>query len=190
MTRTSSTGSSTEGPWPVSLKHSLLETPLSFNRGGFTLLELMVVIALLGTLLVIVFPKITVFEGYSLKRDARGIAGLLRYIEDSASTRKIYYKVRFFPEEESLVVESSADGIEFKTIDDPAVSAFAFEDGTDMEDIVVDGLGKIYQGEVALVFNPLLGAEPFNLHLSNDDSTLTVSYNPYSGRIKISDGYI
>lgn len=189
MTRTSSTGNSTEGLWPVSLGRFPLPGPLSFNR-GFTLLELMVVIALLGTLLVVVFPRISVFKGYSLKRDARGIAGLLRYIEDSASTRKIYYKVRFFPEEESLVVEYSADGIEFKTVEDPALRSFALERGTDMVDIVVDGLGKIYQGEVAVVFNPLLGAEPFNLHLRDDDRTLTVSYNPYSGRISISDGYL
>jgi len=60
----------------------------------------------------------------------------------------------------------------------------------DMEDIVIAGLGRIYEGEAAVVFNPAIGAEPFNLHLKGGELTLTLSYNPYSGKVKIIEGYV
>lgn len=86
-------------------------------------------------------------------------------------------------------MESSADGFEFKKIKDGSLKGFSLATG-DIQDIVVQGLGKIDHGDAAIVFNPGIGAEPFNLHIKKDGLILTISYNPYSGKVKILEGYV
>lgn len=156
---------------------------------GMTLLELLVVMVLLGSAMLIILPRIPLLESFSLNSDARRIAGFFRYLDESSSSKKIYYRVWFYPEEESIEVESSVDGFEFKGIKDASLKGFRLADG-DIQDIVVQGLGKIDHGDVAVVFNPGIGAEPFNLHIKKDGLILTISYNSYSGKVKILEGYV
>lgn len=160
------------------------------NKAGFTLLELLVVISILSAVLFIVFPKIPFLEDYTLNAEARRLAGLFRYLQDSASTKKIYYRIWFHPKKESLDVEYSLDGNEFKKGQEPFLKGFTFKHGIDMQDIVFSSSGKVEQGGAAVVFNPMSGAEPFNIHLKMEKRLLTISYNPYSGKVKILDGYI
>jgi len=157
---------------------------------GFTLLELIVVIVILGSVLLIVFPRIPYFENFALNSEARRVAGLFRYLDESASAKKTYYRVWFSPEKGSIEVESSADGVEFKKSGDSSLQGLSLKDGTEMVDLVLAGLGKVDHGEVAVVFNPGAGAEPFNLHLKKNGRTITISYNPYSGKVTVADGYV
>ncbi len=157
---------------------------------GVTLIELLVVLVLLGVASLMIFPRIPYLDGFVLNSEARRVAGFLRYIEDSASTRKTYFKVFFYPEKEGFKVESSTDGLVFKELKGSVLGAFTLKGGTDMQDVVVAGLGKISKGNVAVVFNPSVGAEPFNLHLERNGRVLTLSYNPYSGKVKVMEGYI
>lgn len=186
MTRISKAGTSNKG-WRADQKGMV-----AFNRGvkGFTLLELIVVMAVVSAVAFIVFPKIPYLEGFSLHSDVRRVSGLLRYLDGSASSKKIYYSVVFKLKEGTLEVESSRDGIEFKGVDDPALKGFTLSEETEIQDIVVEGSGKINHGEASVVFTPGAGALAFALHLKGKDRTLTVSYNPYSGRVRVADGYI
>jgi prepilin-type N-terminal cleavage/methylation domain-containing protein len=160
------------------------------RRSGFTLFELLVVIAILSSIVLVVFPKLPVFEGFMLDSEARRVAGLLRYLDESASAKKLYYRVWFRPEEESFRVESSIDGIEFKAMKDAYLKGYAFRSGISIEDLVVAGLGRVQTGEVSIVFNPGRGAPPFTMHLSKGPHNLSISYNPYSGKVTILEGYV
>ncbi len=160
------------------------------NTKGFTLLELIVVIVILGSVLLIVFPRIPYFENFALSSEARRVAGLLRYLDESASAKKIYYRVWFSLEKGSIEVESSADGVEFKKSGDESLQGRSFKDAIEMVDLVLAGLGKVDHGDVAVVFNPGAGAEPFNLHMRKNGRTVTISYNPYSGKVTVADGYV
>ena len=157
---------------------------------GFTLLELILVIALLGTILLLVFPRIPSVTDYTLTTTAKRLSSVLRYLEESATTKKVYYRVWFSPESDDFRVESSSDGGEFIPIEDKSFSGFTFPKGIDLVDITIMGLGTIRDGEGGIVFNPLYGADPFKVHLGEDEKRLTVTYNPYSGRIKVKDGTI
>lgn len=159
------------------------------SKEGMTLLELLVVMVLLGSAMLILFPRIPLLESFSMNSDVRRIASLFRYLDGASSSKKVYYRVWFHPEEESLEVESSADGFEFKKIKDGSLKGFSLANG-DIQDIVVQGLGKIDHGDAAIIFNPGIGAEPFNLHIKKDGLILTISYNPYSGKVKILEGYV
>lgn len=156
---------------------------------GLTLLELMVVIVILSSALLIIFPNISILEDFKFKSEVRRIAGLFRYLNESAFSNKIYYRVWFYPEKESFEIESSADGFEFIKEKDK-LAGYTLNQGTDMQDIIVQGLGKINHGDVAVIFNPGIGAEAFSLHLEKNGRIFSISYNPYSGRVKIMDGYV
>lgn len=157
---------------------------------GLTLLELLVVIAILGTILLIVFPKIPLLEDYTFNAEARRVAGLFRYAQESASTKKMYYRLWFYPEKEVIEIESSANDIEFKKMQEPSLKGLTLKSGVDMTDIVLSTLGKVSGGGVAVIFSPTGGAEPFRLHLKMRQRLLTINYNPYSGRVKILEDYV
>jgi len=157
---------------------------------GFTLIELIVVIAIVASVLLIAFPGMSVLESYGFRSDARRTAGLFRYLDDTATTEGHYYRVWFYPEEEILRVETSPDGEVFTPVKDPDLVGFSLGKSTEIEDIVISGLGKIAKGEAAVVFNPSAGADPFSLHLRRGDEELTLRYNPYSGKVKIIKGHV
>ncbi|MFQ5427883.1 MAG: Tfp pilus assembly protein FimT/FimU [Thermodesulfobacteriota bacterium] len=159
-------------------------------RGGFTLIELIVVIAILASVLIIAFPAMKTLEGYGFRSDARKMAGLIRSLDDSATAEGRYYRFWFYVEDESFMVESSSDGEEFSPVADPDIRGFKLGRATEIEDIVISGLGRISSGEAAVIFNPSAGADPFSLHLQQGELQLTLSYNPYSGKVKIIQGYV
>ncbi len=163
-------------------------SPRTGNIKGLTLLELIVVMAVLSALLLVIFPKIPYLETFTLNSDARRAAGLFRYLDETATQKKVYYRVWFSPEKGSIDVESSPDGAEFKKAED--AGGFILKNGVEISDIVLQGLGRINQGEAAVIFNPGAGAEPFSLHLRKSNRTVTISYNPYSGKVKVADGYV
>lgn len=188
--RQSCTESKVSDIWVNNGRFNLPILSTANNRSGLTLFELLLVITILGTILLIVFPKITLLEDFTFKSDARRIAGLFRYLHESTSTKKIYYRVWVYPERDLLKIESSIDGIEFREEHDTAIKGFTLKGGMDIQDIVISGLGIVDEGEVAIVFNPTVGAEPFNLHLKKNKHTLTLNYNPYSGKVKVIEGYV
>ncbi len=159
------------------------------RRRGFTLIELIVVIAIVSTVLLIAFPGLSALEGYGFRSDARRLAGLIRALDDLSTTEGLYYRVWFYVEDESVRVESSSDAAVFTKAEDSDFGGFHLGRTTELEDVVIAGLGKVASGEAAVIFNPSVGAEPFSLHLRRGERRLTLSYNPYSGRVRILEGY-
>ena len=68
-----------------------------FGIKGFTLIELLVVVFLLSNVIIIAIPRIHLITDSALNSEARRIAGLLQYIQDAASTKKLYYRILFYP---------------------------------------------------------------------------------------------
>ncbi len=62
--------------------------------------------------------------------------------------------------------------------------------GTELVDVIVSGIGRVSDGEVAVVFNPSYGAEPFVVHIARGEKTMTLDYNPFSGRVKVIEGHV
>ncbi|MBE9532467.1 MAG: hypothetical protein IME98_06640 [Proteobacteria bacterium] len=160
-----------------------------------TFIEVVLVVAVLSAILLISFPRIPYISDYALKNDARKLASLFSILDESATTKKTYYKVLIVPgtkntEANHITVESSKSGREFKAIEDSSLSGVELDERTVIDDIVVAGLGLVDEGEVDLFFNPLYGAEPFSLHISQSESVFTINYNPYSGRVKVVEGRI
>lgn len=152
------------------------------GAAGFTLLELAVVLALLGAILLTAIPRLSIFEDAAFRSDARKVAALIRQLDDSSASEKSYYRLKFDIGGRSFEAEKSLDG-----------EAFAKPEGmpghvslgrtTGITGLVQSGSSQ--KGAAFVFFEPGIGAEPFSISLESGGQSCTISYNPYSGKVKI-----
>lgn len=144
----------------------------------------------MSAVVLIALPRTSFIDALSLDSEARRAAGLFRYLDSAASAKKTYYMVQFHPAQGAIGVSFSTTGADFKETRGDVPGGFTLSRDTKMLDVTVEGLGKIDSGEAAVVFNPGAGAGAFTLHLGKNGRIVTVSYNPYSGKVKLTEGYI
>jgi prepilin-type N-terminal cleavage/methylation domain-containing protein len=74
------------------------DTPCLLRRGrrnGFSLLELVIVLAIVGVLAVFVVPRITATQGITLSAAAAQLAASIRYTQSLAMSRGQRYRINF-----------------------------------------------------------------------------------------------
>ncbi|MBI5287120.1 MAG: prepilin-type N-terminal cleavage/methylation domain-containing protein [Deltaproteobacteria bacterium] len=149
---------------------------------GFTLIELLAVIGLLSLILLIVFPRLHLSDEVIFRTEARKVAGTLRYLNESAVTRKVYYRIWFSLDDEIIEVESSNDGLNFAGYHEPPLKGL--KRGVGIEEVILPSLGRISSGKVAVVLSPSGPVEAFVLHLKRGDKQFNLLVSP-SGRVRI-----
>jgi general secretion pathway protein H len=160
------------------------------NRRGFTLIEIAVVMAIIGMVLMLVIPRLPSSDSENLKISARTLASTLRYMQDRAATGRTTYYLRMEPGTDSVkVMEAAADGSE-KRPDDPLLQKRSVKEGIIIADVIIPRLGKINDGQVRLEVAAGGLRDFVIIHLrSPDDRFWTVMAFPASGKIKVYDGY-
>ena len=68
---------------------------LQKDHSGFTLVELAVVIVVLGVMLSLVIPRLGELGEANLKRSARHLTGMIRFLRDDSQAKKAVYRLRF-----------------------------------------------------------------------------------------------
>jgi len=157
---------------------------------GFTLIEIAVVLAIIGMVLMLVMPRLPSSGHENLKLSARTLASTLRYMQDRAATGRTIYYLRMEPGTDSVkVLEAAADGSEKEPLD-PLLRKSPVKEGIVVADVMIPRLGKMIAGKIRLdVGNG--GLRDFVvIHLrSPEDKFWTVMAFPASGKVKIFDGY-
>ena len=74
------------------IPHSEVRIP---HSNGFTLIELTIVLVILGVMLALVIPKLEELSEANLKRSARHLTGMIRFLKDDAQAKKTEYRLRF-----------------------------------------------------------------------------------------------
>ncbi|MBL0224641.1 MAG: type II secretion system protein [Geobacteraceae bacterium] len=160
------------------------------NRRGFTLIEIAVVLAIIGMVLVLVLPRLPSSAQEDLKVSARTLASTLRYVQDRAATGRTVYYLHMEPGTDVVkVLEAAADGSEKEPLD-PLLLKRTVRKGIVVADVIIPRLGKVVDGTIRLdVGNG--GLRDFVIiHLrSPEDKFWTVMAFPASGKVKIFDGY-
>lgn len=160
------------------------------SRRGFTLIELVVVLAIIAMALALVLPRLPSSESENLKTSARTLAATLRYLQDRAASGRTTYYLQIEPGTESLkVLEAGADGGD-KEPDDTLLQKRPLKEGILVADVVIPRLGKVSEGQLRLAIG-MGGLRDFVvIHLaSRDGSYWTVMAFPWSGKVKIYEGY-
>ena len=143
----------------------------SLLRTGFTLLELILVLFLISLMTAIIIPSFYGLSENKLKSDARRIASLLRYLNDSAISTKETYFLKFDLQEGTLAWQDP-DGKKTETFESLA-------------GLYLPSKGELKEGQITVFFGPLGIQESIAVHLRRNGQGMTVALNPWSGRTKV-----
>ncbi|HET6514642.1 MAG TPA: prepilin-type N-terminal cleavage/methylation domain-containing protein [Thermodesulfovibrionales bacterium] len=138
---------------------------------GFTLLELIIAIFIVSIVLALSLPSFTELDEGRMKSDARRLASVMRYLNDSA----IATKDRFF-----LKVLFSDKLIEYNGPDGEKRERFS-----SLSDVETQSKGKISEGEVTVFFGPSGASESLQFDLRDDGKNVSVAFNAMSGRVRV-----
>jgi general secretion pathway protein H len=141
------------------------------NKRGFTLLELIVVLFIISIIAAIVLPSFAGFGESRLKSEAREVASILRYMNDSAVSRKETFFVRF-DLENNIVSWKGPDGEKTKKF-------------TDMTGVTTQSGGTLSKGELIVFFEPAGIRENLSVHMRRENKNMTITLNHLSGKVKI-----
>jgi len=146
---------------------------MKVNRRGFTLLELIVALFLISLITAVVLPSFAGFGERKLKSEAREIASIMRFVHDSALSRKETYSLKF-DFDGNVVVWKGPEGEKTKRFDN-------------LTSITTQSTGTVSRGEVTILIEPLGLRENLSVHMGAGDENMTITFNHLSGKVKIKD---
>lgn len=138
---------------------------------GFTLLELMVVIFIISLMAAVIFPSLGVLEGKGVTAEARRLASVVRYLNDTALSVKQTCSLKF---------DFNDDSIVWKGPDFEKKESFGKLAG-----VTLTSRGEVREGELTVFFNPLGAQDNMTITLRDANNTAKVIFNAMSGRVKI-----
>lgn len=118
----------------------------------------------------VVLPSFALKEN-KLKAEAQKVASVIRYVNDTAVTRKKDIPLKFEFKENTM--RWPEDG------KDRAVRLAS------LEAVELPSRGLVEEGELTLIFSPLVAGETLSVHLALGEEKMIVSFNPISRRAKI-----
>ena len=143
------------------------------SKQGFTLLEIIVVLFIVSLVMAIVLPSFAGFGESKLKSEAREMASILRYMNDSAVSRKETFLIRF-DLDKNMVTGQGPDGEKTKKFDD-------------MTGVTTQSNGMVSKGELIVSFEPFGIQENLSVHMRRGKKGVVITLNHLSGKVKIKD---
>ncbi len=158
---------------------------------GFTLIELALVIIVLGIMIGIVIPSLSEITDANLRRSARHLTGIIRYLRDQAEAKKTLYQLRFdLPNGHywaEQLTQTSEHTAEFRKMPSVVSTEGELAGGTTFVDIKAGS----HPDEPYILFTPDGWVEKAFIHLrdgNNKDFTLIVK--PLTGATELREGVV
>lgn len=158
---------------------------------GFTLIELAVVIVILGVMIALVIPAMGELDSANLKRSARHLTGMIRFLRDDAQAKKAVYRLsfdipngRYWAERLTISVDTTA---EFKRLSSPLANEGTLYGRTVFKDVHVPS----HPDEPYILFTPEGWVEKAYIYLRDgEERDYTLIVNPLTGNTELLDGYV
>jgi general secretion pathway protein H len=156
---------------------------------GFTLLELLLVILILGMTAALVLPRVASMGAGDLKWTSRHFAGLIQHLANESSKTKQTYRLYYNLENGAYWVAALKESGEFVEVTDPFIARRVLPQQISFEDVVTPQQGKVDHGEAFTQFYPM-GVEKTWIHLKEGSRKWTLVINPLTGRVKVFNEYV
>jgi prepilin-type N-terminal cleavage/methylation domain-containing protein len=165
----------------------LNETSILKSPGGFTLLEIVIVVAVIALFVGLAVPRLPDVAGAKIHQNARKVSLILQLARTRAISLRRYYRVDVDIDTNAVAV--SYFGPEGKYIPDDEVRQFRLSDGA-IADVVTSSEGKVLEGTGWVRISPRGFIEPALIHIEDEQKrVVTVAPSLVSGRVLIQEGY-
>ncbi len=161
------------------------------GQTGFTLIELAVVMAIIGMVMLLVLPRLPSSDQENLKISARTLVSTIRYLQERAATSRTGYYLSLAPGTESLkIVEIGGDGSD-KEPSDPLLQKSPIKEGVIVADVRIPRLGKVSDGQIRIDVGAGGVRDFVTIHLRSAIGQFwTVMVFPSGGKVKAYEGYL
>lgn len=156
---------------------------------GFTLVELLIVIVVFGLMLALAIPKLGELGEANLKRSARHLTGMIRFLRDDAQAKKTVYRLRFdvqnghyWPE---VLTRTGEQTVEFKRLQSVMANEGSLSGQTTFKDV----RAASHPDDPYIQFTPDGWVEQAMIHLRDgDNKDFTLMVNPLTGNTELREG--
>lgn len=132
---------------------------------GFTLLEIIVVMLVLGVTALLVIPRVASFSAGDFKRTLRHLSGAISFLtQESAATKETYRLYFNLDTNDYWAATVQGRGDTVTVHESRIVKRRRLPAGMVFEDVITARRGKVSEGEVFAEFTPI-GIEAFTIHL-------------------------
>jgi type II secretion system protein H len=158
---------------------------------GFTLIELAVVVAILGIMIALVAPRLGELGEANLKRSARHLTGMIRFLHEEAQAKKTDYYLRFDIQDgrywaEAFTPLSESTG-EFRKTTSVIAGEGSLFGQTTFRDIQAGS----HPDEPYILFTPDGWVESTIIHLRDgNDHDFSLLVKPLTGNTELREGYV
>jgi type II secretion system protein H len=161
------------------------------QSNGFTLIELAVVVAILGIMIALVAPRLGELGEANLKRSARHLTGMIRFLHEESQAKKTEYRLRFDIQDgrywaETFKILSESTGEFQKT-----TSVIAGEGSLFGQTTFRDIKAGSHPEEPYILFTPDGWVESTIIHLRDgSDRDFSLLVKPLTGNTELLEGYV
>lgn len=158
---------------------------------GFTLIELAVVVVILGVMIALIVPRLGEIGEANLKRSARHLTGMIRFLHEESQAKKTIYRLRFDIQDgrywaEALTLTSGKTR-EFKRTTSVIGGEGSLSGQTTFRDVVVSS----HPEEPYILFRPDGWVEHAIIHLRDgSDRDFSLLVKPLTGNTELREGYV
>jgi len=158
---------------------------------GFTLIELAAVIIVLGIMIGIVIPSLSEITDANLRRSARHLTGIIRYLRDESEANKTLYRLRFdIPNGHywaEMLTQTSDRTAEFKKDASVISTEGDLSGGTTFVDIKAGS----HPDDPYILFTPDGWVEKAFIHLRDGNGKdFTLIVKPLTGATELREGVV
>ena len=161
-----------------------------FDKRGYTLIELIAVIALIGLVLTLAAPRFrNALLSDNLKSAARKMMGVIGNLRNEAIRDQSDYFLHFD-------MNTNRSWVSYGSMTDEE-RAVAREEGSNLpadihvDDVWIKGEGKTVEGETRIRFSRRGYTQKSAIHLSSEDGRkLTLELSPFLGKVKVINKYV
>jgi prepilin-type N-terminal cleavage/methylation domain-containing protein len=168
-------------------------TTLRLGSGGFTLLEITLVLVIMSVVFALVIPRLRDPGRAELEAQSHHLVLTFRLLRSEAVLNGSAYRLNYDLDQQRYWVtpgDASVDLAQFARDIGTLARGTRLERPVAILDVVLPTLaGKVAQGQIYTVFYPDGSVDPTVIHLANGRDAYTLWLNPMTGRLSMDSGY-